>query len=155
MFIARPSPPIIVVAPVAEPVTPAAPPAAPIADPNDSSTQILELFNPSDQYLTNQLSDTVITQQIEQIFTLSFVLTKCHRITADDYRDSFRALIVYAQQMKLAPDGVSAEARVRKIAESAGASYALVYSRTNCADPDLPIRAQQLLKWQTAILDNH
>ncbi len=115
---------------------------------------ILELFSPSDPYLTKQLNETALAQQIEQIMTTSFVLTKCEIIDQDDYGDNFRALITYAMRMKLAPDAAVAEARVRQIAESASASYALVYSRTKCDSPQLPILAEQLLTWQKAYLDN-
>ena len=117
-----------------------------------TSTTILELFNPSDQSLTQQLSETGLRQNIEQILTTSFVLTRCGHITEDDYRNSFLALIAYAQATKLSNDAASAEAVVRQIAESAGASYSLIYSRTKCDHPQLPGLAQQLLIWQKAYL---
>lgn len=124
------------------PETPAPPPP-----PEGASEIILQLFNPSDQSLTNQLSTTVFKQQIEEAMTVSFVLTKCRIITQDDYANTFRALIVYAQQTKLAADEATADTLVRQIAESAGASYSLVYSRTPCDDPKLPVLAQQLAQW--------
>lgn len=117
----------------------------------DQSALILQLFNPSDQSLQNQLSTTVISQQIEQALTVSFVLTKCGTISQDDYTDTFRALILYAQQTKLSPDAVAAEARVRELADTAGASYAMIYSRTPCTDPSLPVLAKQLGEWVDAV----
>lgn len=121
-------------------------------DPNDPSTQVLELFNPSDTALNNQLNETAISQQIEQILSTSFVLTTCNIISSDDYRNSFIAAIAYAERMKLAPNATAAEARVRQIAESAGASYSLIYSRTKCDSAPLPGIAKQLLAWQEAYL---
>lgn len=113
---------------------------------------ILELFNPSDQSLTRQLTTTAIEQQIEQALTTSFVLSKCGIIDRDAYRDSFRALILYAERTRLAPDGSSAERLVRRISESSATSYALVYSRTQCSAPTLPGLADQLHRWTVQVL---
>lgn len=134
-----------------QPAPATATPATPVVT-DEKSKKILELFNPSDQMLTGQLNETAISQQIEQILTSSFVLTACKLMTGDDYRDSYRASILYAQRSKLAKDSASAEAKVRLIAKSAGASYSLVYSRTKCNDPKLPENARQLLEWQHSIL---
>lgn len=135
----------------AMPITPPAPPVqeAPL---DEKSAKILELFNPSDFALTRQLNETTVSQQIEQILTSSFVLSACNIITAENYRDSFRAVTAYAQHVKLATDAASAEAKIRQISESAGASYSLVYSRTKCDDPRLPPIAAHLLSWQKAYL---
>ena len=119
----------------------------------DQSTLILELFNPSDQALTNQITEASITQQIEQIQTSSFVLRKCDLIDDEEYANTFRALIAYAVQMNLAPDVTAAEKKVRQIAESASTSYSLVYSRTKCDSPALPDIAKQLLLWQEGYLE--
>jgi len=143
--------------PVADTTTealPIAPPKVTIPEEplDEKSAKILELFNPSDFALTKQLTETSVSQQIEQILTTSFVLSACKLINSNDYRDSFRAVIVYAQKVKLANSLESAEAKVRQIGESAGASYSLVYSRTKCDDPRLPPIAAQLLNWQKAYL---
>lgn len=140
---------------------PAAPPInpAPVAIPKppvisaDTATDVLELFSPSDESLTHQLNDTVIRQHIEQIIATSYVLGNCKRITTENYRDSFRALIVYAQRTKFADSYVTAEAKVRAIAQSASASYSLLYYRTKCDDPKLTRTTEQLLAWQKAYLD--
>lgn len=135
---------------VAEPV------AVPIPPPTkatlDKATTVLELFNPSDLSLTHQLNETAISQQIEQIMSTSYVLSRCKLMSEDEYRDTFRALILFAQHNKLAADAKSAEARVRKLAETAGASYSLLYSRTKCDDAKLPTIARQLLNWQRIYL---
>ncbi len=128
--------------------------APPPAPPNtDNSKIILELFNPSAESLDAQRTTTSVQQQIEQTLTISYVLAKCLTISQDDYRDTYRALVLYAQRMKLAPDETSADAVVREIAQSANASYALIYSRTSCADPQLPILTKQLLEWTTAMFN--
>lgn len=129
----------------------ASPPAAPTPDPGKAQL-ILELFNPGDEALTRQLSRSALEQQIEHALTTSFVLRQCRLIGQNDYRDSFRALILYAQQSKLAADSASAETEVRRIAESSSASYALVYSRTRCDDPQLTPLADQLHRWTQLIL---
>lgn len=120
------------------------PPAPPNAD---NSQIILELFNPSEQILDAQRATTSATQQIEQTLTVSYVLTKCGHISNDDYRDTYRALVMYAEQAKLAPDQASADTKVREIAQAANASYALIYSRTSCTDQQLPALAKQLTEW--------
>lgn len=116
------------------------------------STTILELFNPSDQALTKQLTDTALSQQIEQILTTSFVLTRCKLITEENYRDNYRALTAYATTMRLAPDAAATAARLRQLAESASTSYAFVYRRVQCDDPSLPPIAEKLLAWQKPYL---
>ena len=119
----------------------------------DSATTVLELFNPSDQSLTHQLNETTIRQQIEQIIATNYVLANCNLISNETYRDSFRALIVYAQRTKLDDSASAAEKRVRTIAESASASYSLLYYRTKCDDPKLTKTTQQLIAWQKAYLN--
>jgi hypothetical protein len=137
------------------PQQPAAPEEKPVppAPPNaDNSKIILELFSPSDQSLNHQLTTTSLSQQIEQTMTITFVLVKCQIISQDDYSDIFRALILYAQGTKLAPDAASAEAKVRQIAESSSASYALVYNRASCTDSKLPPLANDITKWSRQVL---
>ena len=140
-----PAPPIV-------PVASRAPAEAPPLTVVDTSTQILELFNPSDHSLTRQHNESTRTQQIEQVLTLSFVLTRCELISESEYSSTFRALILHAQHIGLASDATSAELRLRQMAESASASYALVYSRTDCDSPQLPELRRQLLSWQAGIL---
>ena len=138
--------------PVVQPVVVEEKPAPPAPPNADNSKIILELFNPSDQSLTHQLNTTTLSQQIEQTMTISFVLTKCQLISNNDYTDTFRALVAYAERSKLATDATTAEATVRQIAESSKASYALVYSRTSCTDQQLPTLANQVLEWTRNVL---
>ena len=127
--------------------------ATPSATAKNRNDQIvLELFNPSDQSLTHQLNKTNLSQQIEQALTISFMLTKCGKLSQDEYRDAFRALSLYAQTTHLATDGKDAETLVRHIAESSGASYSLIYSRLSCNSPQLPILAAQLRSWTEAVI---
>jgi hypothetical protein len=130
------------------PIEKAVPPAPPNAD---NSKIILELFNPTQQSLDSQRAATNSNQQIEQTLTVSYVLTKCLIFSQDDYTDTYRALVLYAQLAKLAPDPTSADAKVREIAQSANASYALIYSRTSCTDAQLPTLAKELSQWTTTV----
>lgn len=125
--------------------TPPAPPNA------ENSKIILELFNPSDESLNQQRTETTYAQQIEQTMTVTFVLTKCQLISQDDYSTIYQALVTYAQRVGLGADAPAADARVRQIAESSGASYALVYSRIACDDPQLPPLAKDILTWADGI----
>jgi hypothetical protein len=118
----------------------------------DNATAVLELFNPSDQSLTHQLNETTVRQTIEQIIATNYVLANCKRIDTDTYRDSFRALILYAQTSNLAANAVEAENKVRQIADAASASYSLLYYRTKCDDPKLDITTAQLIAWQRSQL---
>lgn len=131
-------------APKPEPVPPAPPSAS-------TSQTILELFSPSDESLTHQRTETSLNGQIEQALTLTFVLTKCSLYSMDDYREVFRALVLYTQRTHLAPDAASADAYVRRIAESSQTSYALVYSRTLCDDKHLPGIATDIHEWTQQI----
>jgi len=139
---------------VTAPVQPYTPPAPQAQVPPEATNDqlVLELFNPSELSLTHQITKASLTQQIEQAITVSFVLSKCGLISADQYRDSFRALVLYAQQSHLADDAPRAEAMVRQIAKSAGAGYSLVYSRLSCSHPQLPQLAKQLVDWQTRVM---
>lgn len=143
--------------PAPQPLQPAAsitppPPPEPAPALDAKSTTILELFNPSDAVLTHQLNESEISQRMEQIFVTSFVLSNCHLLSTDEYRDTFRALILYAMQTGLAVDVTSAEARARAIAESASTSYRLVYRATQCDEPKLPQIAHELQDWRAAYL---
>ena len=128
-------------APVVEAPLPPAPPNA------DNSQTILELFSPSDASVQAQHTQTTTSQQIEQTLTVSYVLTKCLIISQDDYADAYRALLLYAQYTKLAPDQASADEKLHDIAESANASYSLIYSKISCNDKQLPALAAQLTSW--------
>lgn len=132
-------------APVVEPEAPPAPPNA------DNSKTILELFSPSDVSLDSQLTTTGINRQIEQALTVTYVLTKCVIISQDDYADTYQALLLYAQLSHLAPDEQTADQKLREIAESANASYSLIYSRISCNDKQLQPLAAQLSNWTTEI----
>lgn len=148
----QPAPPAEVPV-VVRPAPPAVPSPAPrIAAQDDTATQVLELFNPSDQSLTHQLSETAISQQVEQVMATSYVLAHCKLMDDDEYRDNFRALIVFAQHSGLAPDAVTAEAKVRQLAQTASVSYSLLYSRMNCNDPQLPAIQRQMMNWQKIYL---
>lgn len=142
-------------APIAE--TPHAAPAAAVTIPRSSANpsnarQILELFNPSDQLLHQQINETTISQQIEEVFTISYVLTNCGIMTQEDYSNTFYAAIKYAEALNLEPTPEAAEARVRQIAHKASASYSLVYRRTKCNDPELNRVAASLREWQQNLL---
>ncbi len=121
-------------------------------EPTHPDRLVLELFNPSDQSLTHQLNKTNLSQQIEQALTISFILTKCGILSESQYRDTFRALILYAEQTHLAKNTADAEIIVRRISESSGASYSLIYSRLSCTSPQLPALAKQLRDWSANIL---
>lgn len=131
---------------------PAVQPPANASVTEDNATAVLELFNPSDQSLTHQLNETTVRQNIEQIIATNYVLANCKRIDTDTYRDSFRALILYAQKSNLAGNAVEAETKVRQIADAASASYSLLYYRTKCEDPKLEKTTAQLIDWQHAQL---
>ena len=121
-------------------------------EPTNPNRLVLELFNPSDQSLTHQLNRTNLSQQIEQALTISFILTKCGTLSESQYRDTFRALKLYAEQTHLAKNAADAEIIVRRISESSGASYSLIYSRLSCTSPQLPALADQLRSWTTGIM---
>ncbi len=141
--------------PIAAPIQ-AEPPMAPIPIPSkttqDKATAVLELFNPSDQSLTHQLSETSISQQVEQVMATSYVLTHCKLMDADEYRDNFRALIVFTMHSGLATNPAIAEAKVRQLAESAGVTYSLLYAKTDCNSPQLPSLYRQMINWQKIYL---
>ena len=128
-------------------------PAAP-SKPKDAATSILELFSPSDKALTKQLNEANVRQQIEQLLATSFVLANCKMLSDDDYKRTYKAAIIYAQKSKMAPDQKLASNKIYAIAKAANATYSLLYSRTKCDDPKLPVIKQQLQTWVDAYLPN-
>ena len=87
--------------------------------------------------------------------TITFVLARCQVISQTDYGDIFRALVMYAEATKFAPDAASAEAKVRAIASSSSASYSLVYSRVPCSDAKLPELANTVTKWAHEVVTKY
>lgn len=125
---------------------------APPAPPNSTNSEIiLDLFSPSDASLARQHTESTYSQQIEETMAVTFVLARCLAISQDDYSAIFRALILYAERVKLAPDAQTAEARVREIAESSSASYSLIYSRMSCEDPNIAPLAREIVLWADGI----
>lgn len=111
---------------------------------------ILDLFQPSDGALEQQLSETHITQQIENALVVCYTLVHCNMLSQTEYNGVFQDLVAYATRSHLA-DASQADAKVRSIADAASASYALVYSNANCSDPSLAQKAAALSQWRAAM----
>lgn len=120
--------------------------------PITSSDLILDLFQPTDAALKQQHSTTKISGQIENAMIVCYTLVRCNLMSHQEYSDTFNALIVYAAQLKLEPDIQHAEARVRELAQSAAASYSMVYSHALCSDPGFPEKAAALKTWREGIV---
>lgn len=157
VFFSAPPPPLPT-EPVAEPapvVEEAAPePVAPPPPPLTDADVILDLFNPSAETADAQRTQSRVTQQLEEALTVSFVLRKCERITQQEYSDTYRALIFYAQRMNMAPTLAESEALMQNIGNASSASYALIYSRTPCDAPELAHVTRQLAQWRAQLLSN-
>jgi hypothetical protein len=137
------APPIHPPAPIPEPAAPAS------AQPVTAQPElILELFEPTPESLDAQHRNRKLRGRIEEALVATFVLTRCGYFNTAEYNATYNAFIRYAVQVGLAPDSASAATEIRQLAESAGASYSLVYSRLPCADASLAPMAQSLRQWQ-------
>ncbi len=132
-------------------VTPPEPPvavtAASATPPQQKPDLVLDLFEPDSSSLSAQQGDSAASSQIEHALVVSFVLTRCHLITQQEYSATYNDLITFALRRHMAADIASAADRVHAIAKSAGASYALVYSRVPCSDKSLPPLVVTLRQW--------
>ncbi len=141
-----PAQPSVSPAPQPAPSAPVAPVATAPTDP------ILDLFQPSEASLQQQLSTTQLSEQIENAMVVSYTLVRCNLLSEQEYTETFRALIIYATRSQLGVDAAQSEAKVRAIAEAASASYAMVYSNANCADPTMAEKVTALKQWRDSIM---
>ncbi len=121
----------------------------------DTPTIVLELFNPSDETLTQQLSETTIRQNIEQVLSTSFVLSRCGVLDSNANSDIFRASVAYAVNTHFAKDIPDAVGKIQALHQSAAATYVMLYRNTDCKNPTLKTIAAQMVKWQTYYLSQH
>lgn len=116
---------------------------------------VLELFNPSDASLTQQLNETTIQQNIEQLLSTSFVLSHCGVMDSSDNANIFRASVGYALETHLAKDVPEAVAKIQELTKSAAATYVMLYRNTDCKNPKLKTISEQMVKWETYYLNKH
>jgi hypothetical protein len=127
-------------------------PVIPAHRPLTESDLILDLFNPTQELAAAQRNETVLKQQVEEALTINFILRRCEYIDAQEYQDTYRAMLSYVQQIGLADDVVDATRILEALSSAASASYALMYGHTDCASPALQQAAQQLKQWRAAML---
>ena len=126
-------------------------PLAPAPTPAQSDL-ILDLFNPSEQALDAQLNSSGLKRQIEEAITINFILRKCDLISQREYRETYQALILYAERSGLAASQAAAAQEIDNINRSASASYSLIYARTRCNQAQLSTARDQLASWRNALL---
>ncbi len=110
---------------------------------------ILDLFAPTPARLDAQQRGAAITQRIEEVLAVTFLLSRCGFMSDAEYQATYQALVQYAYSAELAPSLEAAVIAVRPIADSAAASYRMVYGRVPCTDPSLPPIIDQLSAWRT------
>lgn len=148
-YVLRPTPPAPMVhAAPAVPEPAPAPTPAPAATPAPAVDLVLDLFEPTPDQLHAQHSAHTVHNQVEHALVVSFLLTRCGLISEQEYSDTYNALIRYLVARDIAPDITTAARETRRLAQSAGASYALVYSRVPCTDPSLPPLVSSLTQWR-------
>lgn len=118
------------------------------AGPAPQPDLILDLFEPTPDALDTQQKQARLQSQIEHALVVTFLLTRCNYLDAEEYSDTYNVLIRYAERSGLAPDINSAAAVIHRIAGSASASYSLVYSRVPCDSASLPPLAASLIAWR-------
>lgn len=127
---------------IVEVVPPAVP--APSPEPTNSDDPVLDLFNPSQAALNEQLNDAALKNRLEDLVVLAFVLRRCNYLSPAEYNDSFTAYDRYAASSPGALDAAIA---------SASASYSLLYAGSECNAAQLPASAAQLAQWRNAVLN--
>ena len=114
---------------------------------------VLDLFNPSDASLSEQLSESTLKRRLEEAMTTSFILKRCGRLNDSDYNDTYRALMTYAQKMQPTLNTQQLLENFNAVIASASASYGLIYARLSCDTPQLTAATDQLAAWREAILN--
>jgi hypothetical protein len=138
------------------PVVPQAAPAATPEQAEQAATQadlILELFNPSDDALAQQISASTLKRQLEEAIILSFVLRRCEYLSAKEYRETYQAIYRYAESGALASSPSALQAQMQSIIASASDSYRLMYARQSCREPHLAVSARQLAQWRASLIE--
>lgn len=114
---------------------------------------VLELFNPSDASLSEQVSETTLKSRMEEAMTTSFILKRCGLVNDTEYSETYQALMLYAQRMQPSLTPVQLQENFSATVASASASYGLIYARMRCDTPELQRAAQQIAGWRRAILN--
>lgn len=114
---------------------------------------VLDLFNPSENSLNGQLSETALKARLEDTVTLSFILRRCNYLTPATYNDTYHALVLYTQRMEPHLSGEQLQSTITNAVENGSASYALIYSRLRCDVPQLGTANAQLAQWRNAIIN--
>ena len=143
----RPAAPVPVVPQTATVLTPQQ-----AAQATTQADLILELFNPSDDHLAQQISASTLKRQIEEAIILSFVLRRCDYLSAKEYRETYQAIYRYAESGALAETPNALQQQMQSIIASASDSYRLIYARQSCREPHLAISARQLAQWRASLL---
>jgi len=136
--------------PALKATTPSTPPA-PTAQSLTNSSLILDLFNPTDETVTAQLSASTLKRQIEEALVMNFMLHRCGITSNSEYGDTYRALVIYAERSGLS-DRAHAGDEINRINASASATYALLYAKADCDTRLLIPAAQRLAEWRNALL---
>lgn len=123
-------------------------PPAPLAE----SDPVLELFNPSQASLSEQLSEAALKSRLEEAMTTSFILKRCGMVNDSEYSNTYQALMLYARRMQPTLSDQEIQDGFRATVASASASYGLIYARVSCDTPPLQTAAAQLAQWREAIL---
>lgn len=114
---------------------------------------VLELFNPSDASLSEQVSETTLKSRMEEAMTTSFILKRCGLVNDTEYSETYQALMLYAQRMQPSLTPVQLQESFSATVASASASYGLIYARMRCDTPELQLAAQQIAGWRREILN--
>lgn len=138
-------------APTESGVTPAAPQQA--QSSAVETDPVLELFNPSEASLSEQVSESMLKNRMEEAMTTSFILKRCGLVSDAEYSETYQALMLYAQRMQPGLSPAQLQENFSATVASASASYGLIYARMNCNTPELQLAAQQIAGWRHAILN--
>lgn len=109
---------------------------------------VLDLFAPTPAALDAQHRTTLLRTQLEQALSITFLLTHCQYLSEAEYGAFYNRFAQFAVKSGLSTDFAAAEQDLRSLADAAGASYALVYSRVPCDDPSLAQTLASLRQWE-------
>jgi hypothetical protein len=132
------------------PLPPLKPVEVALEDPISPATgdAVTDLFDPSTGQTRAQQHEAAVLAQVDNILLNSFILSRCRRLNAEEYQDTYQMLVNYTLANRLAPDLTAAEAIVRERANAATATYQMVYARLTCGDLDTKGLADVLARWR-------
>ena len=109
---------------------------------------VQELFDPTTEQTNEQKRKDAVLANVDTILLNAYTLSRCRKLTSEEYSDTYQMLINFVMAHQLANDAAAADAVVRERASATSGSYELIYGRLKCGDIDTNNLAYALQVWR-------